>query len=94
MEWATQKRKGKIFFDHGQNTKGKTLASLYSPRPLPWAGVSMPVRWDELRDVYPTEFTILNAPERVAKTGDLWANILDEKHDISAMLEAVGVEGD
>jgi DNA primase len=54
----------------------------------------MPVRWDELRDIYPTEFTILNAPDRVAKTGDLWANILDEKHDISAMLEAVGVEAD
>ena len=89
MEWATQKRKGKIFFDHNQNTKGKTLASIYSPRPLPWAGVSMPVRWEELRDIYPTEFTILTAPNRVAKTGDLWASILEEKHDLGAMLAAV-----
>lgn len=89
MEWATHKRKGKIFFDHNQNAKGKTLASLYSPRPLPWAGVSMPVRWDELPDVYPRDFTILNAPDRVAETGDLWVNILKEKHDLRAMLDEV-----
>jgi len=88
MEWATVKRKGKIFFDHGQNTKGKTLASIYSPRPLPWAGVSMPVRWEELRDIYPSEFNILNAPDRVVETGDLWASILEQKHDVSAMLAA------
>jgi bifunctional non-homologous end joining protein LigD len=90
MEWATEKRKGKIFFDHNQNTKGKTLASIYSPRPLPWAGVSMPLRWEELRDVYPSDFTILTAPGRVAELGDLWANILDEKHDLGAMLQAAG----
>jgi len=89
MEWHTAKRAGKIFFDHGQNTKGKTLASLYSPRPVPWAGVSMPVRWEELRDIYPTHFTILTAFDRLAETGDLWHNILQEKHDLAAMLSAV-----
>jgi bifunctional non-homologous end joining protein LigD len=88
MEWHTEKRAGKIFFDHGQNTKGKTLASLYSARPVPWAGVSMPVRWDELRDIYPTHFTILNACDRLAETGDLWKNVLQEKHDLAAMLKA------
>jgi len=88
MEWSTGKREGKIFFDHLQNTKGKTLASIYSPRPQPWAGVSMPLRWEELRDVYPADFTILTAPGRLAEVGDLWANILDEKHDLGAMLEA------
>jgi bifunctional non-homologous end joining protein LigD len=89
MEWHTEKRAGKIFFDHGQNTKGKTLASLYSARPVPWAGVSMPVRWDELRDIYPAHFTIQNAGDRLAETGDLWHNILQEKHDLAAMLDAV-----
>ena len=66
MEWSVPKRAGKIFFDHNQNVKGKTLASLYSPRPVGWAGVSMPLRWDELRDIYPTHFTIqrLRPPRR------------------------------
>ncbi|HEY8766474.1 MAG TPA: DNA ligase D [Dehalococcoidia bacterium] len=90
MEWSVPKRADKIFFDHNQNVKGKTLASLYSPRPVGWAGVSMPLRWDELRDIYPTHFTILNACDRLAETGDLWSNILAEKHDLAGMLEATG----
>ena len=89
MQWTVEKRTGKIFFDHNQNTRGKTLASIYSPRPSPQAAVSMPVRWDELRDIYPPDFTILTAPERLAKTGDLWANILQEKHDLGALLGIV-----
>ncbi len=90
MEWSVPKRAGKIFFDHNQNVKGKTLASLYSPRPVGWAGVSMPLRWDELREIYPTHFTIQNACDRLAETGDLWSNILAEKHDLAGMLEATG----
>ena len=86
MEWATDKRTGKIFLDHNQNVRGKTLASIYSPRALPGAPVSMPLRWDELGDVYPTDFTVLTAPERLAATGDLWADILDAKHDLEALL--------
>jgi bifunctional non-homologous end joining protein LigD len=86
MKWAVDKRKGKIFFDHNQNVRGKTLASVYSPRPSPQAAVSMPVRWEELGDVYPPDFTILTAPDRLEQTGDLWATILNEKHDLVALL--------
>jgi bifunctional non-homologous end joining protein LigD len=89
MEWSVEKRTGKVFYDHNQNVRGKTLASIYSPRPSAEAAVSMPVRWDELREVYPTDFTILTAPERLAKVGDLWANILKEKHDIESLLEGI-----
>jgi bifunctional non-homologous end joining protein LigD len=86
MEWSVEKRKGKVFFDHNQNTRGKTLASIYSPRPSSQAAVSMPVRWDEIKNVYPPDFTILNGHERVAKTGDLWAEILDAKHDLADLI--------
>ena len=89
MDWSVEKRTGKIFFDHNQNTKGKTLASIYSPRPSPSAAVSMPLRWDELRLIYPTNFTILTAYDRIEKTGDLWANILDQKHDLAGLLGAL-----
>jgi bifunctional non-homologous end joining protein LigD len=92
MEWSVEKRTGKVFFDHNQNVRGKTLASVYSPRPSPEAAVSMPVRWHELKDVYPPDFTILTAPDRVAKTGDLWANILDAKHDLAKLLDTIGEE--
>jgi bifunctional non-homologous end joining protein LigD len=85
-EWAVDKRKGKVFADYNQNVRGKTLASIYSPRVLPWAAVSMPLLWDEVGKVFPTDFTILTAPDRLAKVGDLWADILDKKHDLAGAL--------
>jgi bifunctional non-homologous end joining protein LigD len=90
MEWTVEKRAGKVFFDHNQNVRGKTLASVYSPRPSPEAAVSTPVRWDELKEVYPSDFTILTAVDRVSKTRDLWAGILEAKHDLASMLGALG----
>jgi bifunctional non-homologous end joining protein LigD len=88
MEWATVKRGGKIFFDHNQNTRGKTLAAQYSLRPSPEAAVSAPVRWDELPDLYPTDFDIDTMPERLREVGDLWADILSSKQDLKALIEA------
>jgi bifunctional non-homologous end joining protein LigD len=89
-EWAVDKRKGKVFVDYNQNVRGKTLGSIYSPRVLPWAAVSMPLRWDEVGgSVFPTDFTILTAPERLARVGDLWAPILESKHDLAKALETV-----
>lgn len=92
MEWSVEKRTGKVFFDHNQNVRGKTLASVYSPRPSPEGAVSMPVRWDELKQVYPSDFTILTGADRVSKTGDLWAGILEAKHDLAGLLGALGEE--
>ena len=88
MEWAVEKRTGKIFLDHNQNVMSKNMASIYSLRPLPGAPVSTPVRWDELEDVYPTQFTIESVPERVEERGDLWADALSAKHDLHRLLGA------
>jgi len=90
LEWTVSKRSGKVFLDQNQNTRGKTLASIYSPRPLPEATVSMPVTWEELGRVYPTDFTIFTAPERLAAVGDPWADILGAKHDLDALLARAG----
>jgi bifunctional non-homologous end joining protein LigD len=87
MEWAVAKRPGKIFFDHNQNSRGKTLAAEYSLRPSREAAVSAPVTWEELQHVYPTDFDIDTEPERLRRAGDLWADILDAKQDLQALLE-------
>ena len=89
VDWAVEKRKGKVFLDYNQNVRGKTLASIYSPRPSPEASVSVPLRWDELDKVYPTDFTILTAPDRLAKVGDLWVNIVEAKIDIANLLSRI-----
>jgi bifunctional non-homologous end joining protein LigD len=86
MEWDTTKRRGKVFFDAGQNTRGKTLAAQYSPRPTAWAGVSTPVAWSELEHLDPTSLNLLTLPDRVAAKGDLWADIINHKSDLTALL--------
>ena len=88
LEWAVDKRGGKIFLDVNQNARIKNLAAAFSPRPKPGAPVSMPLRWAELDEVYPTDFTILSAPARVTEVGDPWADILAHKHDLAALLGA------
>jgi bifunctional non-homologous end joining protein LigD len=87
MEWQTERRTGKIFFDHNQNARNKTLAAQYSLRPSPNAGVSAPLTWEELKTAYPTDFDMDTMPPRVAERGDLWANILQSKQDLRALIE-------
>lgn len=86
MTWAVKKRAGKVFFDHNMNGRGKTLPCPYSPRNAVEASVSMPVRWEELDSIYPTDFTIFTVPELVANAGDLWFGILDHKVDVKKIL--------
>jgi bifunctional non-homologous end joining protein LigD len=85
-EWQVSKRTGKIFLDYNQGARMKTLAAIYSPRAAVDASVSVPLRWDELGTVYPTDFTVHTVPERLAEVGDLWADILDAKHDLRALI--------
>jgi bifunctional non-homologous end joining protein LigD len=87
MDWAVKKRGGKIFFDHNMNARGKTLASIYSPRMSDTGTVSTPVAWDELSSVYPEQFTIKTVPARLAKIGDLWSDILDYKTDVKKLID-------
>jgi bifunctional non-homologous end joining protein LigD len=89
MEWTQKKRVGKVFVDHNQNVRGKTLASAYSPRPDPEATVSTPLRWEELGKIYPTDFSLLTLPDRLKESGDLWANILSARRNLKELLGKV-----
>ena len=82
LDWTVDRRRGKIFFDHNQNARGKTLASAYSLRPTPLATVSTPICWEELASLYPTDFTIATVPDRLAKIGDPWRAIKEQQHDL------------
>ena len=90
MEWTVARRTGKVFLDYNQNVLGKTLASIYSPRVAPEATASAPLRWDEVGAIYPTDFTILDLPDRLAEVGDLWAGIMEAKQDLKGLVDAVG----
>jgi bifunctional non-homologous end joining protein LigD len=83
MEWATQKRTGKIFIDHNMNVRGKTLNVAYSPRGVAGAPVSMPLTWDELEAAEPGHFTLRNVLSRLEKTGDRWHDVLSTKQSLA-----------
>ena len=87
LEWTVKRRTGKIFFDYNQNVRGKSLAAIFAPRRHPLATVSMPVEWEQLERIYPTDFTIRNVPDILERQGDPWAGILEAKQDLAALLE-------
>jgi bifunctional non-homologous end joining protein LigD len=89
MEWDIEKRSGKVFLDVNQNVRAKTVAAIFSTRGVQQAAVSMPLRWDEVARVYPTDFTIRSAVARLAREGDPWAGILDAKQVLPAELSSM-----
>jgi bifunctional non-homologous end joining protein LigD len=86
LEWSTSKRKGKVFFDYNQNARGKTIASAYSVRPTADATVSMPVKWENIDEILPTDFTIANVPDLINRTGDTWHTLLSDKQEIGKLI--------
>ena len=68
--------RGTVYVDYLQNILGKTLATAYSARASEFAGVSTPLRWEELDEPFgPRDFTIETAPRRFAAAADLWARL-------------------
>jgi bifunctional non-homologous end joining protein LigD len=69
--------RARVLVDYNQNAWGRTLASVYSPRPRSLPCVSTPVTWDELaRGLRIEDFRIENVPPRLREVGDLWAPLL------------------
>jgi len=69
--FVKEDRGGKVFVD-ATRVGGATVVAAYSPRVRPGTPVSFPLRWDELDDVHPSDFTIHTAPARLGD-GDPWS---------------------
>jgi DNA ligase D len=85
--WRKDREPGTVFVDWNQNTRDHTIASAYSVRGTPEARVSAPLRWDEVPDAEPGDFTIATMPARYAEVGDLTAGIDESVFDLRALLE-------
>jgi bifunctional non-homologous end joining protein LigD len=79
-EYRVAKRpKGRVLVDYNQNAWNRTLASVYSVRPVPAATVSTPVTWREIEaGLRMEDFTMSNVPSRLKKLGDLWKLLLQK----------------
>ncbi|MGH2349538.1 MAG: non-homologous end-joining DNA ligase [bacterium] len=76
-EWDTAKRVGKVFLDYNQNRIGATLASAYSVRPTPEAGVSVPLTWKELEaGLDPLAYDLRTVPGLMKGRRDPWRTLL------------------
>ena len=65
-------RGGRVFVD-STRVGGGTVVAAYSPRIRPGTPVSFPVRWEDLDDIVPGDFTMRSAPGMLAGS-DAWAD--------------------
>ena len=85
-KWWKEERHG-VFLDYNQNAKDRTTCSAYSIRPLPDARVSAPLRWEEVPDCDPVDFTVLTMPARLKEGGDPNAEMDDAAGALEKLLE-------
>lgn len=88
LERAVKLRAGRVYIDVSQNARGKTIAAVYSVRPLPGAPVSFPLTWEELEDdkLDPGRFNLASVPAILAHRGDLFAPVLREEQNLDGLL--------
>ncbi len=81
---AVEKReKNRVYFDYLQIGESKTISAPYVARAYPGAPVSTPLAWAEVKPgLHPSQFNIGNAPERFARTGDLFEGVLTKPQGI------------
>lgn len=75
VERSLKKRpSGRIYVDHLQNARGKSVVAPYSVRPRAGATVSTPLDWNEIKrgKIKPQDFTIENILRRIERKGDLF----------------------
>jgi bifunctional non-homologous end joining protein LigD len=85
-KWWKEERHG-VFIDYNQNAKDRTVASVYSVRPVPDARVSAPLLWSEVPDAELADFTVLTMPDRYARLGDVEAGIDEAVGSLEGLLE-------
>ncbi|WP_041451251.1 non-homologous end-joining DNA ligase [Hoyosella subflava] len=91
--WRRDRSPSDLFVDYNQNARDHTIAAAYSVRGNPRGTVSAPLKWDEIPDAEPNDFTIASMPDRFAKFGDLHEGIDDAVFDLQPLLEWADRDG-
>jgi bifunctional non-homologous end joining protein LigD len=90
LERSLKKRKkARIYVDHMQNARGKSVVAPYSVRPKPGASVSAPLEWSEVKRKRVTiqDFTIKTMLARLKKKGDLFNPVLRNRQSLERAFE-------
>lgn len=87
LERNPEKRRGKVYLDYLQNSRGQTLVAPYSLRPRKGATVSTPLAWSEVDgSLDPSRFTMETIAGRLERAGDLWKGVLGTGIDMADCL--------
>jgi bifunctional non-homologous end joining protein LigD len=90
VERSPSKRRRKVYLDYLQNSKGQTVACVYSARPKVGATVSTPLFWEEVKKgLSPSNFTIKNLFERLKSEGDIFKPVYEKGIDLKKTLETI-----
>ncbi|MFD4430229.1 ATP-dependent DNA ligase, partial [Nocardia sp. NPDC058497] len=81
-------RHGKVYLD-STRAGGATVIAAYSPRIRPGVSVSFPLRWNDIDDVIPADFTLRSVPNLLGDT-DPWATEMPAPQKLPADLVAEG----
>ena len=84
--WWKEERGRRVFVDFNQNAPHKTVFGAWSVRARPGAQVSTPFEWDELDQIHPDQFTLVNVPVRVSQGGDPWAPMSAHPQSLEPLL--------
>jgi len=89
QEFSKSDRGGRIYVDTGRNGYSATFAAAYTVRARRGAPVSAPCTWEEVAGgkVGPATFTLRNMPERVARVGDVWADLKKRGYSLKRPME-------
>jgi bifunctional non-homologous end joining protein LigD len=88
---VSKRPKHSIYIDAHQNSRGQSLASVYSVRAFPHAPVSTPISSSELNaKLQADSWTIESLPKRLDRVGDLWADFWKNRQKIEAAVQHLG----
>ncbi|HEX5140927.1 MAG TPA: non-homologous end-joining DNA ligase [Dehalococcoidia bacterium] len=90
LEFIKADRGKRIYVDIGRNTPGATVAAPYAVRPKPGAPVSAPCTWREVEGgAQPQAFTLRKMAERLADTGDVWADMAAQGYSLAQAMQQI-----
>lgn len=85
--WWKEERGARVFVDYNQMARDRTMASAWSVRARDHAPVSMPLRWEQLGDADPADYTLRTVPSALAADGDPWADLRRSPWDLGPLLD-------
>jgi len=87
-------RVGKIFVDYLRNGETATTVAAFSARARPGLGVSMPIHWDQLRELKSgAHWTVQTARDQLSfEKHDPWADYAEARQSLATAIKTLGLK--